>query len=457
MELKVKIYYIYKIIFLAFVGFLSAQSNPSDIPLTSTGNIQFYIDLASFRGQAQKTTTEFYLMLFADQLEFSPKNSEKSASFTVNVRINKPNGSLKFSQKWERKAVLSQNSKEIGNMAFYDQWNQILKPGQYRCYVTITDQNSNREGQSDFNFNVPKLLSDMSQIQFVSSVEGFDPATDSKSDPFFKNGRLIYPNPARRYGVLNPVLYVYYELYNLQKFIDDSLQVAYSILDEHDNVIKEYALNSVSVQDENLSLIHGLKVADVPSGIYVLRVDLLDHEGEMLFANSRRFEVIQSDYVKENPVLKEKEAQLFANLLKYIASPQQYDQYKRMDLSTQTDFLVRFLRDKDPNPETLENEYLNRLIKLYKYANQRFSWGKREGWNTDRGRVLIKYGYPDEIKRHDFEEGMDPYHIWNYHQERLYRFVFGDVQGNGNFILLHSNLEEEVHDYNWQKRLKRTF
>ncbi|HKB86945.1 MAG TPA: hypothetical protein VKD08_12285, partial [Ignavibacteriaceae bacterium] len=56
------------IIFFAAVVITAVNCFAQDIPVVSTGALQFYIDHASFLGKENKTYTEFYLMLFSDQL-----------------------------------------------------------------------------------------------------------------------------------------------------------------------------------------------------------------------------------------------------------------------------------------------------------------------------------------------------------------------------------------------------
>src|ERR1044072_1638917 len=62
-------------------------------------------------------------------------------------------------------------------------------------------------------------------------------------------------------------------------------------------------------------------------------------------------------------------------------------------------FIEDFWRSRDPDPDTEENEFKEENFERVTYANEHFSPGKA-GRLTDRGRVYIKFGKPDEIESH---------------------------------------------------------
>ena len=62
-------------------------------------------------------------------------------------------------------------------------------------------------------------------------------------------------------------------------------------------------------------------------------------------------------------------------------------------------FIEQFWLRRDPTPDTEENEYKEEHYRRIAYANERFASGI-PGWKTDRGRIYIMYGPPDEIEDH---------------------------------------------------------
>ena len=99
-------------------------------------------------------------------------------------------------------------------------------------------------------------------------------------------------------------------------------------------------------------------------------------------------------------------------------------------------FIEQFWLRRDPYPDTIENETRDEHYRRIAYANERFSSGQ-PGWMTDRGRIYITWGPPDQVESHPtgghyqrpFEEGggtttVHPYEVWRY------RYLHGESLGN---------------------------
>jgi GWxTD domain-containing protein len=62
-------------------------------------------------------------------------------------------------------------------------------------------------------------------------------------------------------------------------------------------------------------------------------------------------------------------------------------------------FIEAFWQRRDPTPDTVENEFKEEHYRRIAYANERFSSGI-PGWRTDRGRMYIMWGKPDQQESH---------------------------------------------------------
>ena len=83
----------------------------------------------------------------------------------------------------------------------------------------------------------------------------------------------------------------------------------------------------------------------------------------------------------------------------YVITPQEIKEWKA--LKTDPDrlaFVERFWRRRDPTPDTLSNEYRQLFWNRVKEANDKFQDSSKPGWMTDRGKIYIHYGPPDEVK-----------------------------------------------------------
>jgi GWxTD domain-containing protein len=133
-----------------------------------------------------------------------------------------------------------------------------------------------------------------------------------------------------------------------------------------------------------------------------------------------------------------------------------YDQLtKSLDsLKAKREFLYDFWRNRDADPSTPQNEYKEEYMKRVAYANKNFTSMLREGFLTDRGRVTLLYGEPDQRDFYPSDSEVKPYEIWFYNEiEGGISFIFGDVTGFGNYELLHSTKRGEVKDENWMRRI----
>lgn len=437
---------------LVFVLILMIRIFSQDIPSTSSGDLKFYIDFSAFKGKEGKTYQEFYLMIHADQLNFVG-DEDKNASFKVSSIVKNRNEELISKQEWLTDALLNRDSADLKSLAVYDQWSEFLIPGVYNISINIVEQEHNTLGVADFEINVPSFGDDSlsaSSIEFISRVE-----EKKGQNHFEKNGRIVIPNPWRRYGLLIPKLSFYYEIYNIKKPADDKfLSIDYTIIDKDNVEVKKLSGIEVKKSGGNISIVHAVDLEGLNSGIYILKANIHDPEVNQKYILTRSFEIIQIDYLSNNPLLTEEEAEIGRRLLEYFATPSEYKLFKTLSLQGKTKFLLNFWQEKDTSPDTPENEFLERVMQRYIYANQHFSWGNSEGYKTDKGRILIKYGNPDEIKTYASEADYAPYEIWDYTEDRSYIFIFGDINSNGNFVLLHSTKEDEVSNYNWKDYLR---
>ena len=62
-------------------------------------------------------------------------------------------------------------------------------------------------------------------------------------------------------------------------------------------------------------------------------------------------------------------------------------------------FIETFWQRRNPDPDSPENEFREEHYRRIAYANEHFAAGK-PGWKTDRGRIYIMWGKPDDIDSH---------------------------------------------------------
>src|SRR5437588_8145818 len=84
----------------------------------------------------------------------------------------------------------------------------------------------------------------------------------------------------------------------------------------------------------------------------------------------------------------------------YIITDEERKAFKKLQTDDERErFIEEFWRRRDPDPDTDENEYREEYYERIAYANEHFASGI-PGWKTDRGRIWIMYGKPDETESH---------------------------------------------------------
>ena len=126
----------------------------------------------------------------------------------------------------------------------------------------------------------------------------------------------------------------------------------------------------------------------------------------------------------------------------YIITDEERAAFKQLSNDEERDnFIEAFWQRRDPTPDTEENEYKEEHYQRIAYANEHFAAGV-PGWRTDRGRIYIVFGKPDEIESHpsggSYERPMEegggetstfPFEDWRYRyidgigQEVIIEFV----------------------------------
>jgi len=122
-------------------------------------------------------------------------------------------------------------------------------------------------------------------------------------------------------------------------------------------------------------------------------------------------------------------------------------------------FIGDFWHRRDPDPDTEENEYREAYYERVAYVNEHFASGT-PGYKTDRGRIYLKYGKPDDVESHpaggsyeraSYEGGGStstyPFERWFYRNipgRAGAEIEFVDPTGTGEYRLARNPFEKEA-------------
>jgi GWxTD domain-containing protein len=86
--------------------------------------------------------------------------------------------------------------------------------------------------------------------------------------------------------------------------------------------------------------------------------------------------------------------------VRYIITPEEKAVFSKLQtMEEKEQFVEQFWHRRDPDFRTIENEFKEEHYRRIAYANEKFTWVK-PGWLTDRGRIYILHGKPDQIEDH---------------------------------------------------------
>jgi GWxTD domain-containing protein len=147
--------------------------------------------------------------------------------------------------------------------------------------------------------------------------------------------------------------------------------------------------------------------------------------------------------------------------VRYLITDPERDIFKKLKTDEEREqFIEQFWLRRDPDPDTSENEFREEHWRRIAYANQHFTSGV-PGWKTDRGRIYIVFGPPDEKESHPSGGSYDrptwegggststyPFEIWWYrHLDNVGSDVeieFVDPSGSGEYRIARSPSEKDA-------------
>lgn len=91
-----------------------------------------------------------------------------------------------------------------------------------------------------------------------------------------------------------------------------------------------------------------------------------------------------------------------------------------------------FWRVRDPVASTSANEAMTEYFRQIQIANNQWRSSLRPGYLSDRGRVFVTLGPPDEITQRPVPSAAEPFEVWTYHRYN-FEILFVDRIGFNNY------------------------
>jgi GWxTD domain-containing protein len=443
------------------------------LPLFSWAQFQFIpvsVDYATFFSTDTTAYIEIYLSFFQGNLQYVPlEDGTLGSSFTNKIEISGDNSFHKEASHNYK------NTKNTGDSQFnrYNQFVDIfcleLPYGTYKVKAEILDNNSKLKGEYilDLSTIKPQEQLFLSDIEFCSQI-----VRDTSKTMFYKNNLKVVPHPRSVFDMLQPMLYYYVELNNLSYSPDEQrfYEFEYFITTSEGDTIRKMPPKKKEIFASTLVEAGGLNVIALPKNVYFFNAKAVDLKSGSIAVKRNKFSVFKpskKDSISTETKLPEI-AQVYSNFSKedlitefkmaqYIASSQEEKVFKNLEnAEAMKKFLTEFWRRQDKSANLTSGASRKRYMRLVEYANSHFSFLGRKGWKTDRGRVKMIYGEPSEIERYPSSIDILPYTIWHYYNlEGGAIFIFSDLNGFGEYELIHSTYRKELQNPSWQSLINK--
>jgi GWxTD domain-containing protein len=449
---------------LSFLSILIISGN------SFSQSLESYFHYAVFNSP-QGPYLETYLSTIGETVVFAEKDNAFQAEIEVTL-IFKQNDSVIQFEKYILKSPLLSNLEEK-RPNFLDQQRIPIKSGDYNFEIQIQDINSELNPyklNETLNVGFPENKLNFSGIQLL---EDFRESTDETV--LTKNGIDLIPYVSNFYpGNINSLKF-YVELYNADAIINDGFLVRYFIKnDDTQEALPEIARFKRYQPKKYTPILGELNIETLKSGNYQLVVEVLDKTNKKIkeisyfFQRSKpldptdfqELDNFQMNQIFVGNMENQDSIKIYINALRPIATEREKQfidhKQKTADLRILQSFFYAFWYERNMLDPGGEWEVYKKQIKI---VDKLFATSIKRGYETDRGRVYLAYGPPNDSFQSGHEPSAYPYEIWSYYKledERNRKFVFYNPALAGNdFELLHSNMTGELKTPNWERYLNK--
>ena len=454
---------------------LFSQATAPDSSAQKQTEFTFSADWNRFRAADSLVYLEYTIALNRNVLTFKQDSSKYIAEFLVEAEIS-DGDSVLGRQAWRSRDEVDSLSNETLGLVIPLINSFILKPGKYFLELKLTDLfGEDRTRSVKFAVEAEKFSSklSLSDVQISSHIE-----REKSDNQFVKNGYKVLPNPGGVYGLEMPILYTYFELYNLAPTPEGGIgeyTITYTVYDADGNEVKSYPDQVRKKPGTSSVAINNLNVVTLVSGAYRLQVQVTDMDlNETVDSGCKFFVYREADFSKGGAAFQrievetgqgspgvdasrydtmmEKELDLEFDIAGYIATRDERKTWKKLNLEGKREYIKEFWATRDETQGTPSNEFKDKYLGRAQLANTTYRGTFVDGWKTDRGRVLLVYDKPDEIERFPGSSDSNEYHVWHYYaiQGGVY-FVFADKRNMGDLELVHTTARGELFDPEWRR------
>lgn len=450
----------------------------SFLPLAASA-IDANVTYAIFQTSDAKSYIEVYVYIAKSSVKFAPTANQAplyQANLGFTIQVLEGDKTI-ASETYNVNTTPVANVNSIGDLV---EQHTFLLPADmaYGLKVNIIDHNMS--GNYYEYSDIVKVVTTLDKPQLSSLEILSDIQPDSTESKFSKNGYRLMPIGLHFLGKSETALRFYVEMYRTNLLPDKLYLLRYRITQAeapYDNVLNLGGMKRLEKSSYDF-FAASLNVAKLPSGTYNFVVELLNAKGELIDVKLIPF--VRSNPVGEQPLVlapkvedvNDPNAKFTDNLsveqldfailatmpqLNGGLADQAGNALKSNVVDEKKQFLyVYWVQAAPENTANTFREFMRAALAI----DEKYRGGGRRGVQTARGRVMLRYGTPDDIYIMDADQQKIPYEMWTYHNlnklqsEAQFVFYNPSLLPNG-YQLLHSTARGELSNPNWRDEIAR--
>lgn len=407
------------------------------------------IDENRFLDDKGNTILEINYQCAYKELEFVRDKNGFTAILGIRFLMEKDGKDI-YKDEFSNKIILKNKELINSERIFKDKLSLTLSKSGFLIKLNFLDINSQNQKDWHFQFLTLDENSLLSEIEFSNRIKS---AEGKKQEIFQRDKRIFQVVPNHIFTIPDEKVILYYEVYP-----PEGAKIFSKLIITRNNKIVHLDSLQIEGDSKKITMVDTINTTELSEGYHQIELFVKD----MMSSKSQK----RNDFFSLRRS-KQKFYRIFTDLedeftlISYFLDHSQTKIWKTLSPSGKNHFINRFWSSNDPEVATEKNEFLELIKKRINYCNKNFS-SYQKGWKTDRGRIYIKHGQPDDI--YDDTTGLytkfaqKEYQIWKYRSNNFFTYVFIDTQTSGNHQLIYAdNDDDEVTQPNWLDYLGKDF
>jgi len=415
--------------------------------------------------RAENSTTNVKAFVEIPLALFQPEPSGK-VTYRVSVEVTDSNGLALTKGAWNQRAQMDPKEPDAFSVEILE---FALQPGRYSLKVVVQDSVSGRQTERSVDVAGYGSRPPVSDLILSPQMRVSTPA-----DTLPRSGEWRYENmvvTGAAHLILTPLRSKAYYLVEAYPPKPDSAAVSVIVADSGGHALVHTQPHEVKIGEGGGVLRGGVDLTGLPPGEYSFSVMIkmadttLQRSASLTVtgfeqalakeaANAQAARVTDEGYFA---AMSSEQLDTAFTPLEYIAKPGELKAYdKSMSREAKARFMTLFWASRDPSLDTPDNPVREAFYGRISAANEKYREpGKAStpGWRTDRGRIFLKYGAPDDVWRREHQGYTPALEVWKFTRGRSKYYIFGDRSNFGNWRLLHSDDLQEPGTPDWSETL----